>query len=623
MRHRTDIDGLRAIAVLSVIVYHLGLSGAISGGFVGVDVFFVISGYLITGILQAEVDRGQLKLAEFYHRRVRRIFPALFVVHVFCLVVSAILLFPVETKQVGRDVLWSLAFLSNVVYARAAGYFDQASKADPLLHTWSLSVEEQFYIALPMLLWILARTRPRVRIVVLASLAMVSFAVSVHTVGVDARQAFYSVQSRAWELLAGSLLALGAVPSVRGRWLAEALGAIGLGLIVFAIVAIRTSTPFPGYWALPPCLGALAILHSGAEIRTFTARLLGSAPLRWIGLASYSLYLWHWPLIAFYNARHEVLTTPARCIILGLTVAISVLSYRYVERPFRRKPYRRNARAALLIAASGMASIALLAFGIPLAAARLRPSSELADAALKYLTYEADVRAGTCFLYSGFNDAALFRKDLCLNIHPGRRSFLVMGDSHAAHFVPALAALRPDLDILQATASGCEAVRHGRGQKRCTDLFAYVFDEFLPAHHVDTIILAGRWPRGTLPALLTTIQYLRPFVGRVVVLGPVVEYDQPFPQLLASSIAEHDPGLTARHLVAAQRTTDLVFEKQLASTNAEYYSVYRATCPGGDCTQWASPGVPMQYDEHHLTLRGAELVLERLGPRLFGGAPQR
>jgi peptidoglycan/LPS O-acetylase OafA/YrhL len=623
MRHRSDIDGLRAIAVLSVIAYHLGLWGELSGGFVGVDVFFVISGYLITGILQAEVETGQLSLAEFYRRRVRRIFPALFVVHVFCLVASAILLFPIETKQVGRDVLWSLAFLSNIVYAQAAGYFDQASKADPLLHTWSLSVEEQFYIALPMLLWLLSRARPRVRIVVLFSLAIVSFAVSVHTVSVDARQAFYGVQSRAWELLAGSLLAVSAVPSVRARWPAEALGALGLGLIVFAILAIRPSTPFPGYWALLPCVGALAILHSGVEVRTLTARLLGWAPLSWIGLASYSLYLWHWPLIAFYNARHDALTTAARFAILALTMAVAVLSYRYVERPFRRKPYRRSARAVLLIAASGMASVALLAFGIPLAAARLRPRSELADAALKYLTYEADVRAGTCFLYSGFNDAALFRKDLCLNIRPGRRSFLVMGDSHAAHFVPALAALRPDLDILQATASGCEAVRGGRGPKRCTDLFAYVFDEFLPTHHVDTVILAGRWPRSTLPALLTTIQYLHPFVGRVVVLGPVVEYNRPFPQLLASSIAENDPGSTARHLVAAQRTTDLLFEKQLASTEAEYYSVYQATCPDGDCTLWASPGVPMQYDEHHLTLRGAELVLERLGPRLFGGAPQR
>ncbi|HWZ91544.1 MAG TPA: acyltransferase family protein [Polyangiaceae bacterium] len=623
MRHRNDIDGLRAIAVLSVVLYHLGFSERIAGGFVGVDIFFVISGYLITGILQAEVDAGRLSLVEFYNRRVRRIFPALFLVHVFCLVASAILLFPIETKQIGQDVLWSLAFLSNVVFARAAGYFDQASKVDPLLHTWSLSVEEQFYIALPVLLWILSRVRPRVRIAILAAIAIVSFAASERMVRVDARHAFYWVQYRAWELLAGSLLALGAVPPVRGRIAAEALGALGLGLIFFAIFAIRSSTPFPGYWAVPPCVGALAILHSGTEVRTLSARLLGSPPLRWVGLVSYSFYLWHWPVIALYNARHDGMTTGVRFAILGLTLAAAVLSYRYVERPFRRKPYRRSARATLLIAACGAASIAVLALGVPLAAARLRPRSELADAALKYLTYEADLRAGTCFLHSGFDDAALFRKDLCLNVRPGRRSFLVMGDSHAAHFVPALAALRPELDILQATASGCEAVRGGEGAKRCTDLFAYVFDEFLPSHHVDTLVLAGRWPRGTLPALLKTIHYVRPFVGRVVVLGPVVEYNRPFPQLLASSITENDPGLPARHLVATQRSNDRFFAARLASSGAEYYSVYQATCPGGECTLWALPGVPMQYDEHHLTLRGAELVLQRLGPGLFGEAMQR
>jgi peptidoglycan/LPS O-acetylase OafA/YrhL len=623
MRHRSDIDGLRAVAVLSVVLYHLGFSERISGGFVGVDVFFVISGYLITGILQAEVDAGQLSLAEFYNRRVRRIFPALFVVHIFCLVTSGILLFPTETREVGRNVLWSLAFLSNVVFARAAGYFDQASRVDPLLHTWSLSVEEQFYIVLPLLLWLLGRARPRVRLFILAAIAVVSFAVSVRVVRLDARQAFYFVQYRAWELLAGSLLALGAVPRVRHRLAAEVLGAVGLFLIFFAVFAIQSATPFPGYWALPPCLGALAILHSGAEVRTLTSRLLGAPPLRWIGLVSYSFYLWHWPAIALYNARHDSMSTGVRWAILGLALAAAALSYRYVERPFRQKPYRRGARATLVIAAAGMASIAVLAVGIPLAAARLKPQSELADAALKYLKYEADVRGGTCFLYSGFDDAALFRKDLCLRVRPGHKSLLIMGDSHAAHFVPAYEALRPDLSILQATASGCEAVHHGGGAKRCTQLFAFVFDEFLPAHHLDTIVLAGRWPRNTLPGLLETITYLRPFVDRVVVLGPVVEYDRLFPELLASSITDKDPELTARHLVRAQKTNDRIFARRLASSGAEYYSVYQATCPDGDCTLWASPGVPMQYDEHHLTLRGAELVLQRLGPGVFGEATQK
>jgi len=617
MQHRKDIDGLRAIAVLSVVLFHLGFSERLGGGFVGVDVFFVISGYLITGILQAEVESGRLSIAEFYNRRVRRIFPALFLVHLFCLVASSIILFPDETKGVGQDVLRSLAFMSNVAFARAGGYFDQSSKVTPLLHTWSLSVEEQFYIVLPLLLLLLSRVRRWLRLGVLFVLALLSFVAAQRALGSDARGAFYFVQFRAWELLVGSLLALGAVPRARSRWLSEALGALGLALIVWAVLRIDDSTPFPGYWALPPCLGAVLLLHSGAEVETFTARLLSLAPLRWIGAVSYSLYLWHWPLIALYNARHPSMTHGARVAILLLSLLASVISYRYVERPFRLKPYRRSTRAALLFAASAMASVALLATFVPVAAARLRPAGEMADVALKYLKYYPEVSAGTCFMYTGFDDASLFRRDVCLKLVPGKKSVLIMGDSHAAHFVAAFKARHPDHCFLQATASGCEALHHGPGGKRCTRLFAEIFDDFLPKNRVDTVILSGRWPRSALPQLLKTIDYLKPMVGRVVVLGPVVEYDQPFPELLARSIVDKDPELSGKHLVPSQRKADRYFAEKLAASGADYFSIYDATCPADKCTQWAAPGVPMQYDAHHLTLEGAELVLDRLGPTLL------
>ena len=617
MKHRKDIDGLRAIAVLAVVLFHLGVSDRIGGGFVGVDVFFVISGYLITGLLQAEVESGHLSIAEFYNRRVRRIFPALFVVYLFCLIASVILLFPDQAKGVGWDVLWSLGFLSNVAFAKAGGYFNQSSQVAPLLHTWSLSVEEQFYIVLPFLLFSLARLQRWLRLAILAVLAVLSFAAAEWALGVDARHAFYLVQYRAWELLVGSLLALGLMPRVTSRWLAEALGLLGLGLIFWAIFKIDVNTPFPGFWALPPCLGAVAILHSGADVETLTARLLSLPPLRWIGLVSYSLYLWHWPLIALYNARHVELTSGARIIISLVALLASVVSYRFVERPFRAKPYRRSTRATLVIAASSMASVAVLAWGVPLAAARLHPADEMAKVALKYLDYNADLGAATCFLSSGFDDARLFRKDVCLKRVPGRRSILVMGDSHAAHFVAALKALHPEQDVLQVTSSGCEALHGGPGGKRCLKLFAYVFDDFLVANHVDTIVLAGRWPRYTLPRLQETIAYLKPLVGRVVVLGPVVEYDRPFPELLAQSIVSHDATLISSHLIPAQRRTDRYFAEQLASSGAAYFSVYEATCPQDECTHWAAPGVPMQYDLHHLTFEGAKLVLYRLGPTLL------
>ena len=616
--HRNDIDGLRAIAVLSVVLFHLGFAPrALGGGFVGVDVFFVISGYLITGILQSELDAGRFSLLEFYHRRVRRIFPALFVVYACCLAASAYLFFPSEAREVGRDVLWSLGFLSNVRFAHADGYFNQASKTAPLLHTWSLSVEEQFYIGLPLLLWALRRARKWLRLAIIAALSLLSFVIAQHFLAVDARQAFYLVHCRAWELLAGSMLALGALPWIERRWVLEIIGTLGLGLIALAVVRIDGTTPFPGYWALAPCLGTVAILYSGAHARTWTARLLGVAPLRWVGLISYSLYLWHWPLIALYFARNEEMSARERWAILALSLVLAVLSYRFVERPFRTKPYRFRARGSLAIAAASMAAVVALAYGAPVAANRLHPTAKQAEVALSFLSYRVDNHAGTCFLHSGFNDVALYRKDLCLTIDPKRRNFLVMGDSHAAHFMPAFEALHPEIHFMQATASGCQAARHDRGAKRCTDLFSYVYDEYLPAHRVDAVLLAGRWPVSSLAALEETVKYLRPLVGRVIVFGPIVEYNKPFPTLLARSITENNPELLPSSLVHGQRVAAERYAAALPRTGADYYSIYDATCPRQECTVWAAPGVPMQFDQHHLTLSGSELVLSRLGPSVF------
>ena len=516
MRYRSDIDGLRAVAVLSVVLYHLGFAPRlVRGGFVGVDVFFVISGYLITGILQRDADQGRLSVVEFYNRRVRRIFPALFVVYLFCIVASALVLFPSEAKDVGRDVLWSLTFLSNVFYCRATGYFDQTAKTAPLLHTWSLSVEEQFYVVLPLLLLALVRVTPRVRIGILAALSLASFSAAAWMVRHEPPRAFYLMHYRAWELLLGSLLALGVLPSVRQRALAEALGAGGLGLILLGIYRIRGTTPFPGFWALLPCLGALSILHSGSEVRTVTARLLGSPPLRFVGTVSYSLYLWHWPLIALRQARLETTNDVQRVQILALAFIASVISYRYVELPFRRQPYRHDARRTLTLAALGMGAMAALAVGVPAAAARLRPSPR-ADAAMTYLKYYAatSTRAGTCFLTTGYDAPTVFRKDLCLSVRPDRKNFLLLGDSHAAHFWSALQALHPDINFMQATASGCSAILGALGAKRCTNLFAFVFER------VSSGASPGRHPpRQSLADPQSSTTYRKP--SRTFVLSPI------------------------------------------------------------------------------------------------------
>ena len=619
MQHRNDIDGLRAIAVLSVVCFHLGFSGLMGGGFVGVDVFFVISGYLITGIVARELDEQRFSPWRFYERRVRRIFPALFAVHVACLLAAGLLLFPSEAEEVGHDVLRSLGFVSNVSFARARGdYFNQVSNVTLLLHTWSLSVEEQFYLGLPLLLWASTRLGHRLRNALLALLALVSFGLCEAKVHVAARDAFYLVQYRAWELLLGALAALGAFGRVRSRVLGECLGVVGLALIAFGVVAIGEDTAFPGVWALPPCLGALFVLQAGNEARTLTARVLGSAPLSFIGRISYSLYLWHWPLIALYSDRRSEPTPLVALALLASMVAVATLSYRYIEQPFRQRPRRLDARRTLLVAALAMAAVAALGLGVPTLSSRLRPDAKLAEKVLQYSRHHrSQIRAGTCFLDGGFDDFQLFRPDLCLALAPDRRNFLVMGDSHAAHFTPALAALHPEINFLQATASGCQAVRGGKGAAHCMRLFSFVFDEFLPKHHVDAVILAGHWPMNVLQPLLKTVRYLRAVTARVVVLGPVVEYDQGLPRLLARSILEDDPTLPLRHLRRDPPLLDKRYARPLKRAGADYYSVYDANCPHGKCRLWAAPGVPMQIDAHHLSLPGAELVLRRFGPELF------
>ena len=618
MEYRRDIDGLRAIAVLSVVLFHFGLLGA-GGGFVGVDVFFVISGYLITGVLKAELAEQRFSLARFYERRARRIFPALFVVHLFCLVGSACVLLPSEARDVGRDVLASLGFVSNLVFAgQRGGYFNQLENASPLLHTWSLSVEEQFYLGLPLLLWGLGRFGARVTQVAIAALAVLSLALSEWMVDENARGAFYLVQSRAWELLLGAALALGLFGRVRRRPLAEGLGVAGLALIAVALTCFDESTSFPGLMALLPCVGAAAVLHGGSGPLTFVARALGQAPLRFVGLISYSLYLWHWPLVALFCGHGPSPSLRTRLAFIALSFVLAALSYRFVEQPFRRKPYRTGTRRVLLRAAAATTAVAVLALGIPRAAAALRPNSAFAEQVLNYRkSHPSKTRNGVCFLDSGFRDFSHFKPDICLALAPDRRNLLVLGDSHAAHFTPAFAETRPDIHVLQATASGCPPLRKGSGAPRCRKLYEYVFEEYLPKHHVDTIVLASHWPGTSSGDIKNTVAHLRKFARRVVVFGPVAEYDDDVPRLLARSLLENDPALPTRHLRRGVRRRDDEIERALRRSKIEYYSVYDATCPGRKCTLWVAPGVPMQIDAHHLSLPGAKLVLERLGPGLF------
>ena len=297
--YRPEIDGLRAMAVVPVVLYHAHVPG-VSGGFVGVDVFFVISGFLITSQLAADVAAGRFSIVTFYERRVRRIFPALFVMLAVSAVMALWLLLPFELESFAASLRASALFVSNFYFMRETGYFVAAAITKPLLHTWSLAIEEQFYIFFPVYLYAMSRWAPRWLLPVTTVVLVLSLGLCISMTHPQSDAAFFYTPARVWELLTGSVLAL-APRRVLPGWLAQALGAAGLVLIAVAVFGFDARTPFPGSAAMLPAGGAaLVILASGAN-PTASGGLLSLGPIRFVGLISYSLYLWHWPLLVFYR----------------------------------------------------------------------------------------------------------------------------------------------------------------------------------------------------------------------------------------------------------------------------------------------------------------------------------
>ena len=338
LKYRPDIDGLRAIAVLAVLFFHTKVPG-FSGGFVGVDIFFVISGYLITSIILKDIRENRFSIARFYERRIRRIFPALFPVMVFVLAVGAYLFDQSAFKNLGESITATTLFSSNIVFWRESGYFDAPSLEKPLLHTWSLAVEEQFYIVFPIVLMLIGRYMKGRYVPLVLAAFVLSFVASVYGVTHYPGATFYLVPTRAWELLTGSLLALGVFPAPSSSWQKNLGAIVGLAFIFGSIVSYTEDTPFPGLAALLPVLGSGLVIHSGRGGGTYLAqKTLKARPLVFVGLISYSLYLWHWPLVAFwkYLLFREFSWIDSAGIIIASFILAS-FSWKFIEQPFRGK----------------------------------------------------------------------------------------------------------------------------------------------------------------------------------------------------------------------------------------------------------------------------------------------
>jgi peptidoglycan/LPS O-acetylase OafA/YrhL len=632
IRHRNDIDGLRALAIVPIVLFHAGLS-QLAGGFIGVDIFFVISGYLITSIVVRDLEGGTFSIVGFYQRRVVRILPALVVVLAIVLVAGCLLLLPNEIRELGASGAAASGFGANFYFWNTTDYFNEAAELKPLLHMWSLGVEEQFYLLYPPFLYVAyravsVRQDPLRRLRWLFALIVIgSFVFGLVLKSRLPDFVFYLLPSRAWELGLGGMVAIGALPRVSSARLRDAISVLGLAAIVAGLVVIDSSRDFPAPWALLPCLGTAALIGYGEG--AITSVLLSAAPLRWIGLISYSLYLWHWPIISFYRIRVGLeLTIAQATALIAASVIAATGSYVFVERIFLARYRRVDPSQRRRIVACGVAAVLLAVLAGLVVMARAYDWHDYPPEVVRVVSY-ADYKSSDEKQYQFRNDTCFITKrpelnvKACMTPSTTKPNIVVVGDSHAAQYWRAIALRFTEAEVLQATATGCRPTLFAAGSKRCTDIVDFVFRDLASDKNarIDVVVLAGRWRDDDLLKLPPTIQWLRSRGIEVTVIGPTVEYESSFPQLLARSMLASDLARMADERVVERRHYDRLLGPLVRAAGARYISIHELECPHEECRLLAPDGGPLHFDYGHLTLSGARYLVERFPP-LFPDRPR-
>ena len=608
MRYRADVDGLRAVAVAGVIAFH-AFPAAVPGGFTGVDVFFVISGYLISSVVLDAIERGEFTFRGFFARRVRRLFPALTMVVSATLAIAWFVMLGVDYMRLGGHAAAAEVFAANIAFWRESGYFDVSADRKPLLHLWSLGVEEQFYLTWPLI--VLLTVRRRVLLPLLVTLALVSFILNVWTVSTDAAAAFYLPHTRAWELLAGALLAcvgsqrLHALPP-RVR---QAASVIGIALIAASFLLVRPDRAFPGWWALMPVGGAFLLVLAGPG--TWVTTQLARRGVVWIGLISYPLYLWHWPLLSLARSASRTEPSPPQLgVLIGLSVVLAWLTYRFVERPVRFGGWRASPRAVPALASASVV-IALAGAAVSLGAVRTSIDRSSAFASTYTYDFRNGYRGQRCQL-GGAQEPENF-DPACVDAgfgQDGTRSVLIWGDSHAAHLYPGLRAIQRQerLTLAQFTRDGCEPLVFD-ATDQCRRLNAFVARR-LPALRPDVVILSAQWSSVPPPLMRTLDTIRRTTDAQIIVVGPVPTWGGPLPEILVAYEREHPGEALPAYLPggsAVGREMDLRLRRSFDNSAVTYVSPMDTMCHADGCLAVVN-GALTAWDDAHLTDEGSKIM---------------
>ena len=601
MRYRPEIDGLRTVAVVPVVLFHAGLA-IFSGGYVGVDIFFVISGYLITGIIYREIAEQRFSIIRFYERRIRRIFPALIAMLAAVAIAACIYDLPSELRDLPRNLGGALLFSSNIVMWRHSGYFDAPAENNPLLHTWSLGVEEQFYIAVPIVLFLIMRYVPRYLKPLLIAGAVASLALCVLATPLKPHAAFFLVPTRAWELLAGALVATGSVRLPETPAVREALSWAGLAMIAASVLVFTPSTVFPGYAAVLPVLGATLIV--GTAQGTSAGRILSLAPMIWIGRISYSLYLWHWPIIVF-GRRYGLLDDDWQSVAIAcvLSVAVAAFSWRFIEQPFRGN----GISAGRIFAYAGVCAAVMLSATIALRASDGWPS-RFSSQAIAYddASHDISPKRSACHVDQGLPKVAAS----CI-IGGKTASVALWGDSHGVELSYALGTLYEPL--MTITYSSCPPALGYETESRpdCREHNRQVFDFLTKDPGIKTVVMTAFFQGPTRPMFhdefARSVHGLQAAGKKVVVIGPFPSPGSDVPKALAHGADAVFPLKDYQRRYAP--TIAFLSGLQRQGVSVVWPADY--LCDQGEC-RLEEDGHALFFDRHHPSLSGARYFVEQL-----------
>jgi peptidoglycan/LPS O-acetylase OafA/YrhL len=615
--YRPDIDGLRAVAVLAVVIYH-AFPDVLPGGFIGVDVFFVISGFLISSIIFDNLNRNQFSFVEFYKRRINRIFPALIVVLLSCLIAGWILLIAPDFKRLGKHIASGAGFVSNFILLKESGYFDASAEMKPLLHLWSLAIEEQFYIIWPLLLWCAWKLRLN-RYAVVLTILLVSFLLNIRTSHDpnEIARLYYSPATRFWELLVGAMIAGSDLPNTAplrieliNRRFANARSCTGAALLIVGLFFISNDKPFPGWYALLPTLGAALLISSGPNA-WINQELLSNRVAVWFGLISYPLYLWHWPLLSF--ARIINTGTPevaVRFALVGLAIALAWLTKSYVEKPLRFASKSGVIPASLILAmvVIGSSGYYLLQnqglperYGVP--ALQMEPG--------RYQCEGVEENSGCSF---GNPDS--------------KKLVVVWGDSHAEQYTNALRiTLGDSYRFITATNGSCfmgEKVQFPEiGSKRdCSAAINKI--KSLRGQAVYAVIRVQRWhgygvisKSAVENAVNDAITAYDLHPEKVIILGatPDVDIECALSNYYKRPLVGNKPCDSVEPIKAIVKDFSAITRAMQVPSNVSFIYPYEIACPNDSCTV-IDGSVAYFEDIHHFSTQGAQRVMPAIAAAL-------